>query len=69
MTQMYVRTPAQVEAEKKLNKEGFEFLDWIDIHDPYEEDTSKGCMVFTRHPGPGRTEYREVDPDGIVPLK
>jgi hypothetical protein len=66
MIAMYEATAAQIESEKKLNKEGFEFSNWIDTHDPNDEDTNRGCMVFTKHPGPGRTEYREIDPDGAI---
>ena len=60
---MYNQTPEQTESEKVLNSQGFTFSNWIDAH---EEDENLGCMVFTKRTKPGRTEYREVSPDGSI---
>lgn len=61
---MYTLTKAQIEAEQKLLKEGFQFNNWISAQ---TEDESQGCMVFTKKTAAwGRTEYREVDPEGNI---
>jgi hypothetical protein len=52
------------EAEKKLNKQGFRFSNWISAQDP--ENPELGCMVMKRKPTKSSTEYREISPDGSV---
>ena len=60
---MYNQTPEQTVSEAILNKQGFRFSNWISAQD---EDDSLGCMVMVKHSKPGRTEYREIAPDGSV---
>ena len=62
-TTMYDETPAQSAALAILVKQGFEFSNWISAHDG---DPDHGCMVCTRRPRRGTTEYREIDPEGNV---
>jgi len=60
---MYNITAQQIEAEKKLKKEGFRFSNWISAQ---EENPELGCMVMKRKPNKFTTEYREISPDGSV---
>lgn len=59
---MYEATEKQLEAEKKLNKKGFRFANWIGAQDGVE---NHGCIVMIKRKGP-RTEYREIDPEGCI---
>jgi hypothetical protein len=60
---MYNQTDAQVQAEKRLNKQGFKFSNWISAQ---TDDETQGTMVLTKKPNRATTEYREIEPDGSV---
>lgn len=66
---MYEATNAQTISEKKLNKEGFTFSNWIPAQPDSEglpSDDSLGTMILTRKPNRATTEYREIEPDGSI---
>lgn len=68
---MYTATQAQLEAEKRLNKEGFRFSNWI-AHQPDADNEPShgtehlGTMVMLRRPNQFTRQYREIEPSGII---
>lgn len=68
---MYNATKAQLDTEKRLNKQGFRFKNWI-AHQPDAENEPSngtnhlGTMIMVRRPNRFTTEYREVEPDGTI---
>lgn len=68
---MYDQTEAQKATEKKVNKQGFKFSNWIpetpDANcQPVEGTEANGIMVMTRKPNRYTTEYCEINPDGTI---
>jgi hypothetical protein len=68
---MYNATQAQLDAEKKLNKQGFNFSNWLP-HQPDAENRPSdgtehlGTMMMIRKPSRFTREYREIEPDGTI---
>jgi hypothetical protein len=66
---MYNATQAQLDTEKRLNKQGFRFGNWI-AHQPDADNEPSdgtehlGTMVMVRRPNRFTTEYRQIEPDG-----
>lgn len=68
MRDHYFTTADQVLAEAKLTADGFTFSHWVPA-DPDADGlplSDFGCRIYVKHPGPGRTHYREVEPDGTI---
>lgn len=60
---MYIQTQKQIESEKVLVAQGFQFSNWISAQ---TENKDEGCMVFTKKPTRFSTHYREIGPDGSI---
>lgn len=68
---MYDITQAQAASEKKLNKQGFRFSNWIPAQpdgncQPMESTENQGIIIMIRKPTRHSTEYREIEPDGSI---
>ena len=65
---MYDQTPEQVKAEKVLNKQGFEFSNWIAASPDADGDSTddKGTMVMVKTTTRHSREYKEIEPDGSI---
>lgn len=71
LLEMYDQTPEQTAAERRLNKLGFRFSNWIAADPDAEGEPAdggrRGTMVMVKQGATrfGR-EYREINPDGSV---
>ena len=68
---MYIATQAQLEAEKRLNKQGFRFSNWIPHLPNAENEPSAGTehlgsMVMIKRTHRFFRQYREIEPSGII---
>jgi hypothetical protein len=55
---------SQYERIAALEKDGWEFVNWISAHDPGHPEHR--VAVMSRSPRTGSTHYREVNPDGGI---
>lgn len=62
-TTAHTPTP-QDAAIARLERQGWQFSNWISAHDDADPDAQ--CAVLVKHPHPGSTHYAEVNPDGSV---
>ena len=68
---MFTPTQVQLDAEKHLNKQGFRFQNWI-AHRPDAENRPSdgtdhlGTMMMVKRTTWFSTEYREIEPDGLI---
>jgi hypothetical protein len=68
---MYTPTQSQLDAEKRLSKQGFRFHNWIAHRpdadgEPSDGTEQLGTMIMVRRPNRFTREYREIEPDGSI---
>ncbi len=65
---MYKPTQAQLDAEKKLNKQGFKFYRWmVDMPTPEKQPSQEiAIMLMRKKTNRFSNEYREIEPDGTI---
>jgi hypothetical protein len=68
---MYIATQAQLDAEKRVNKQGFNFSNWIPHQpdanlNPVEGTEKMGVMVMVKRTHRFAKEYREIEVDGTI---
>ena len=68
---MYAPTEAQLAAEKRLEKKGFSFSNWLPHEpdgegQPVEGTEHLGTMMMVKRTHRFSKEWREIEPDGSI---